>query len=195
MESLVQIDKAATLWINHLSTEWLDPFWRVLSQAEVWYPVYGIIAIFVLWKLGWKKGLAVVLSVILCVLLVDQGSNLVKYSVARLRPCFDPWMNTNGIRLPSDTQGHGQFGFFSAHAGNSFGFAATSFLGMKWNKPDSRFGIYGWCVFVWATLVSVSRIMMGAHFLGDILVGALVGLGIGLLCAWLARLTVVKAKL
>ena len=187
MESLVQIDKAASLWINHLSAEWIDPVWKVLSQTEVWFPVYVIIGIFALWKLGWKRGLAVVLSVVLCVLLVDQGSNLVKYSVARLRPCYDAWMLSNGIRLPYGTMGSGQYGFFSAHAGNCFGFAVTSYLGMKWNKPDSRFGIYGWCVFIWAALVSVSRIMMGAHFLGDILVGCLVGLGIGLLCAWLAR--------
>ena len=67
MESLVQIDKAASLWINHLSAEWIDPVWKVLSQTEVWFPVYVIIGIFALWKLGWKRGIAVVLSVVLCV--------------------------------------------------------------------------------------------------------------------------------
>ena len=40
--------------------------------------------------------------------------------------------------------------------------------------------------------MSVSRIMMGAHFLGDILVGSLVGMGIGCLCALLARFLIKK---
>jgi membrane-associated phospholipid phosphatase len=35
--------------------------------------------------------------------------------------------------------------------------------------------------------MSVSRVMMGAHFLGDITVGALVGLVVGYACAWLCR--------
>ena len=52
--------------------------------------------------------------------------------------------------------------------------------------------MFGWVVFLWAALMSLSRTMMGAHFLGDITVGALVGLGVGFLMALLARLVVVK---
>lgn len=159
----------------------------MLSDVNTWIPVYIVIGIFALWKLGWKKGLAVILSVILTVVLVDQGSNLVKYNIARLRPCFDDWMMCNGLRLPYGILSTGKYGFFSAHAGNTFGFAIASYLGLKWHRPESHFGFYGVCIMIWASFVSISRIMMGAHFMGDILAGSIVGLGIGLLCAFLAR--------
>lgn len=194
-ESIVQLDKSVTLWINNLSAPWNDAFWWVLSDVGTWVPMYILIALLLLWRLGWKRGLTVILSVVLTIVLIDQGSNLVKYSVARLRPSFDAWMVCGGLRLPYGILSTGKYGFFSAHAGNTFGFAITTWLGLKWNKPQSLHRLYGWFIFVWAAFVSVSRIMMGAHFLGDILTGALVGWGIGCLMALLARKIVVKANL
>lgn len=163
-----------------------------MSATRLWFPVYILIGAFAIWKLGWKRGLSLVVSVILSVVLIDQLGNLVKYSVGRLRPCFDAWMNCNGLRLPYGLPSSGKFGFFSAHAGNSFGFAVASYLGFKWNKPEWNARLYGWAVFIWATLVSFSRIIVGAHFLGDITAGALAGLCIGYFCALLARKAVVK---
>ena len=186
-ESIVQLDKSITLWLNNLSEPWNDGFWWVLSDVHTWFPVYAVLAVFMIWRLGWKRGLAVILSVLLTIVLVDQGSNLVKNSVARLRPSYDAWMVCNGLRLPYGILSTGQYGFFSAHAGNTFGFAIASYLGLKWHRPERYVRIFGVCIFLWASLVSVSRIMMGAHFLGDILAGSVVGLGIGLLCAFLAR--------
>ena len=40
---------------------------------------------------------------------------------------------------------------------------------------------------VWAALVSLSRVFLGRHFLGDILVGAAVGLLLGYLFALIYR--------
>lgn len=194
-ESIVQLDKDITLWINNLSATWNDAFWWALSDIGFWIPMYIAIAAFALWKLGWKKGLAVILSAVLTLILIDQGSNLVKSSVARLRPCYDTWMVNNGLRLPYGILSSGKFGFFSAHAGNTFGFAIVSYLGLKWNTPQSRFWPYGVFIFLWAVFVSFSRLMMGAHFLGDILVGSVVGLAVGWFCAFLARRIVVKANL
>ena len=187
MEGIEQIDQVITLWLNNLSPNWLDPFWALMSHVKFWFPFYGLFMVFALWKLGWKKGLAVIVSIILAVLFVDQFANLVKAGVSRFRPCYDVWMNSNGLRLPYGMQEFYKYGFFSAHAGNSFGFATVSYLGLKWNKPQSDFRIWGWFIFIWAFSMSVSRVMMGAHFLGDITVGALVGLGAGYACAWLCR--------
>ena len=194
-ESIIQLDKAATLWINNLATPATDSFWWLMSATRPWFPVYIAIGIFALWKLGWKRGLALILTVAMSVVVIDQGDNLVKATVARLRPCFDYWMNCNGLRLPYGLPTTAKYGFFSAHAGNSFGFAAVSYFGFKWYSPKSNFKIYGWVIFLWATFMSISRIMMGAHFLGDILAGAVIGFGIGYLFAVLARKIVVKAGL
>ncbi len=192
MIDIVQIDQAATLWINKLDTPALYPLWMVLSDAKIWFPAYAIIMGFIIWKLGWKKGLLVSASLILCVVLTDQLSVLVKENVARLRPCYNSWMVENGIIMPYGQTGH-LYGFFSSHAANVFGFAAGTTLGLRLNeKPVPA---YAWGVFIWATLVSLSRIMMAAHFLGDVVAGVLFGLLIGSLMALAVRFIVVKARL
>ena len=90
--------------------------------------------------------------------------------------------------------GGGFFGFFSSHAGNCFGFALTSWLGFRWNDPSGKkYRAYGWGVFCWAALVSLSRVMMAAHYIGDILVGALFGLAVGFAVAAATRWIMVKA--
>ena len=47
---------------------------------------------------------------------------------------------------------------------------------------------------LWATLVSLSRVMLAAHYLGDILVGSLFGLVMGLALAYAVHKLLVKAK-
>lgn len=193
MEGLVQIDQRITLWLNHLSTPALDPFWLLLSDARIWFPAYGVVMFFLLRRLGWKKGLAVVLSLFVCVLLSDQLSGVVKQGIERLRPCYDTWMLDHGLRVPYGPA-YGFFGFFSSHASNTFGFAVTSYLGFRLNDPSSSYKAYGWGVFLWATLVALSRIMMAAHYCGDVLVGILFGLAVGLAVAWATHQMIVKAK-
>lgn len=193
MESLVQLDQQLTLWVNQANPPFLNPFWHVLSEAEVWYPMYALIMAFIVWRLGWKKGLAVVLSLIALVVLTDQFSVLVKNSAMRLRPCHDPWMQAHGVRCPDGTD-MGLYGFFSSHASNVFGFAACSWLGLQLNDRKRRYGIYGSIILLWASLVALSRTMLAAHYLGDILVGSLFGLTMGMGLAWLTARLLVKVK-
>ena len=181
--SIVELDQSVTLWLNSLGTEALDPFWTFLSNAKVWYPMYGLIMGFIIYRLGWKKGLIVVASLFVAVIATDQLSGLVKESFQRLRPCFDPWMLEHGVRHPIKP-GH-LYGFFYSHASNTFGFAIASLIGLK-NDKAHRYGVYAWFIMLWATLVSLSRVMLAAHFVGDILVGAIFGLFIGYIIALIA---------
>ena len=48
---------------------------------------------------------------------------------------------------------------------------------------------------LWAMLVSLSRTMLAAHYLGDILAGSLFGLTLGLVLAFAAHKLIVKANL
>lgn len=191
---IIQLDQQVTLWINNLDTPRLYPLWMAFSDNRIWFLAYGLVMGWIIWKLGWKKGILVSLSLILCVVLTDQLSGVVKANFERLRPCYNTWMLDHGLLLPYGQIGH-LYGFFSSHAANVWGFAAASALGLSWNGKPQTFRAYGWGVFIWAALVSLSRIMLGAHFLGDILVGTVFGLVIGVAVAGVVRLIVVKAKL
>ena len=193
LEQLIQLDQHITLWLNNLSTPGIDPVWMLFSDSRIWFPAYGIVMGVMIWRMGWKKGLAVVLSLIVCVVLTDQLSSAIKDGLERLRPCYNSWMIDNGLRLPYGITGH-LFGFFSGHASNTFGFAAASFLGFKYNDTRHSYKAYGWGVSIWAALVALSRIMIGAHFLGDILVGSLFGLAVGTAVAWTTHRVIVRAK-
>lgn len=185
LDRLIGIDQDITLWINGFHSAWTDLFWMFLSDIRIWFPAYGVIMGMMLYRLGWKKGLIVVLSCILAVVLTDQISYHIKEGVDRLRPYFTTSLLERGLHWPLNRSSF--YGFFSGHASNTFGFAVCSWLGFRLHDGSHRYRIYGWCVFVWAALVSLSRIMMAAHFFGDVLVGALFGLAVGLLTAGLAH--------
>ena len=185
LERLIGIDQDITLWINGFHSEWSDPVWMFLSDVRIWFPAYGVILIMLLYRLGWKKGLVVILSCILTVVLADQISAHVKDSVGRLRPLYTTALLHDGLHWPLGR--YSFYGFFSGHASNAFGFAACSWLGFRLNDRSRNYRIYGWGVFIWAGLVALSRIMMAAHYFGDVLVGALFGLAVGIFCAALSR--------
>ena len=185
LDRLIGIDQDITLWINSFHTAWTDPFWMFLSDTKVWFPAYAVILGMMVYRLGWKKGLVVVLSCILCVVLTDQISFHIKEGVDRLRPYFTTSLLERGLHWPLNRSSF--YGFFSGHASNVFGFAVCSWLGFRLNDPSCRYRAYGWGVFTWAVLVSLSRVMMAAHFFGDVTVGMFFGLAVGLFCAALAH--------
>lgn len=185
LERLIGIDQDITLWLNGLHTAWLEPFWMFMSNIRIWFPAYGAILAVVIWRLGWKKGLTVILSCILTVVLCDQISSHVKETVGRLRPLYTTWMLQNGLHWPLGR--YDFYGFFSGHASNSFGFAMCSYLGFRLNDRNHSYKAYGICAFIWAGLMAFSRIMLAAHYFGDILVGTFFGIAVGLLTAGLAR--------
>ena len=185
LDRLIGIDQDITLWINGFHSAWSDPFWMFLSDVKIWFPMYGIIMAAMIRRLGWKKGLVVILSCVLTVVLADQISYHIKEGLDRLRPYYTTSLLERGIHWPMNRSSF--FGFFSGHASNSWGFAVCSWLGFRLNDPAHSYRAYGIGIFAWAALVALSRIMMAAHFFGDVLVGTLFGLAVGTLCAALGH--------
>ena len=185
LDRLIGIDQDITLWINSFHSAWSDPIWMFFSDVRIWFPAYGIIMAMMIYRLGWKKGLIVVLTCILTVVLTDQISYHIKEGVDRLRPYYTTEMLQRGLHWPLNRSSF--FGFFSGHASNTFGFAICSFLGFRLNDRTCRYRIYGLGVFIWAFLVALSRVMMAAHYFGDVTVGMLFGLSVGLLMAGIAH--------
>ncbi len=185
LDRLIGIDQDITLWINGFHSAWSDSVWMFFSDVRIWFPAYGIIMAMMIYRLGWKKGLIVLLSCILTVVLTDQISYHIKEGVDRLRPYYTTEMLQRGLHWPLNRSSY--FGFFSGHASNTFGFAICSFLGFRLNDRTCRYRIYGLGVFIWAFLVALSRVMMAAHYFGDVTVGMLFGLSVGLLMAGIAH--------
>ena len=183
-DAVVRADQAATLWINSFHTPFTDSVWIFFSKMEVWIPLYALVAFFLFRRLGWKRALVAIAAIALTAVCSDQTANLFKDWICRLRPSHDPWMLAHGLYLPYDAGG--QYGFFSGHAANSFGFAAATLAIFRSDEGHS-YKAYGWAIFIWAFLVSLSRIFLGRHFLGDILVGAAVGMLLGWLFALVFR--------
>ncbi len=175
MADIVEIDHTITLAINQTHSQFWDWTWQMFSDIKLWYPVYALLAYVLIRRFGWKKGGLFILSLILGLVACDQTANLFKNSVGRLRPCYNLDMITGGLRILESRGGH--FGFFSAHAANFFSLACISSIEMRSDKSSSKG--YAFLVFFWAVCVSASRIFVGKHFFGDVLVGILVGTIIG----------------
>lgn len=186
--SIIELDKHVTLWLNTLGNPATDAVSLFLSDSRIWFPAYAVIMGIMIWRLGWKKGLIVVASLFVTVLLTDQISAYIKDGIERLRPAYDAWMVANGVRCPLS---HGSyfFGFFSGHASNTFGFAVASVMGFKNDKKHS-YSAYTAGVMIWAVLVCLSRVMLAAHYVGDVLVGVCFGSLIGAAVAYLTRLII-----
>ena len=185
-QTLEHADKLATLEINSWNSAVTDPIWAFLSDIPVWIPMYVMIVVFIFQRLGWKKGLIVVAAAALTFGFCDQSSNLLKAMTERLRPCNNPFMLNHGLHV---LESGGVYGFFSAHAANAFGLATSTCIGLRLDKRMRYRGYAAW-MYTWATLVAISRIFVGKHFLGDVIVGTLVGLFAGYMFGTLAKIVI-----
>lgn len=192
-DSLEQADKAATLAINSLHGPVSDWIWQTFSDKEIWYPLYLLVLVFLFVRLGWKKALIVTLSCVLTIVICDQLANFTKEFFARLRPCWDEQMLASGLHEIGGKSEYYKYGFYSAHAANAFGFAISSWLGFR-NDTRLRWRGYGWGICIWGFLVGLSRIFAGQHFLGDVIVGLLVGTLAGWGMARLARMAITRLR-
>ena len=190
---LEHADKVATLTLNGISTVITDYMWQTFSCQEVWYALYLIIAIMTIRRLGWKKGMAVIVSIILTIVACDQLANFTKEHFARLRPCWDPFMTNEGLRILEDRGG--QYGFYSAHAANAAGFAICSAKGLMMNDKSHDYHKYASIITVWFIFVGMSRIFVGKHFLGDVLTGFAVGILFALTFSSLTSILLNRSRL
>ena len=182
-----RFDQDLTLSMNSWHSSVTDPIWEFFSDIPVWIPMYALIIAFVIWRLGWKKGLIVIAGAFLTFGFCDQFSNIIKDAVERLRPLNDEYMLSNGLHV---LEKGGKYGFFSAHSANAFGLATSTLLGLRLDKRLRYRGYAAW-MYSWAFLVAVSRVFVGKYYLGDIIVGAIVGAAAGFafasLAGWIIR--------
>ena len=175
-EEILKLDSKLFLFLNNLGTTKFDAFWLSLSkiEANILMYLFLILLFFHIKKLSPKfLYIFYLLFVIaLMITITDQGANFFKDSFQRLRPCYNESI-LDSLRLVKENCG-GKYGFFSAHASNSFSLAI--FFGLLF-KNRIRYMII--ITTVYASLISYSRIYLGVHFPIDIIVGSSFGIFVG----------------
>ena len=175
MEEIIQFDKHLLLMLNGSESLFLDELVMTLTNAKTWIPLYIAFFYAVLKNsLNVRQILMVLACAGLCVLLAGTVDDMiVKPLVARWRPARDPEIGilvdvVNGYR-------GGNYGFFSAHAANTFSIAM--FFSLLFRRRVVTCFLVGWSfINCW------TRLYLGVHYPGDIMVGliwgGLVGYGI-----------------
>ena len=183
-EHIHKFDQNLTLEINSWDSPVTDPVWQFFSDIPVWIPMYVLIVACLIWRLGWKKGLIMTIAAVATFGFCDQFSNLIKDLVSRVRPLNDAYMLENGLNVLEGASR--SFSFFSAHSANAFGLATSTLIGFRLDKRLKYKGYATW-MFFWASMVALSRVFVGKHYLGDILAGALIGAAAGFAFASIAK--------
>jgi undecaprenyl-diphosphatase len=173
---LKEADHWLLLAINGAHSPVLDKVMTFASDRYVWIPFYGVLIVWLLYHYR-SRAKAVLPILIAAVALADSiTSKLFKPLVGRLRPCHAPDLAPL-LHLPDGCGG--QFGYMSSHAANSVALAFFLLLAL----PAGRFrGLKIW-VFLWAALLSYSRVYLAAHYPSDVASGWLVGALLGWLAA------------
>ena len=169
LEELLQSDKNIFLFLNHLGTPTWDVFWLFVTNKLSAIPLYIVLAFLFYKSFGLKRTLLVLVVIALMITATDQVANLFKYGFKRLRPCHDEEIGAL-VRLVKSSCG-GQYGYFSAHASNSF--AIALFLGQLLKE---KYKNIGYLLLFWALIVAYSRIYIGVHYPLDVITGSLIGL-------------------
>lgn len=171
------LDQTLTLWLNGSDSIYLDRIAITVTSTTTWIPLMLLLLYIIIRHNSIAATAETILAIALCILLADQvASSVCKPLFARYRPAQNPLLMytvdvVNGYR-------GGLYGFFSSHAANTF--AAATFLSQAFKYRRASLWLYSW-----ALANCWSRVYLGVHYVGDLMVGAawgtLVGWGIYML--------------
>jgi len=127
-----------------------------------------------LWWLGPANWKATALWMLAVIFVTALSVFAIKFTVKRSRPAGE-WG-----QIYRRTDPHS---FPSGHAARAMALAILGLaLGSALHSPGQAW--FGWLLIIWAPLVMLARVAMAVHYLSDVLAGALLGAGIGMLFWW-----------
>ena len=123
IDSILQYDKQLLLSLNGSHSLFADGLMLTLTDAKTWIPMYvALLYLVIKNNNSMTKILAIIAGAALCVLFTGTLDDLfVKPVVARWRPTHDPEIGYM-VDVVDGYRG-GSYGFFSAHAANTFSIA------------------------------------------------------------------------
>ena len=176
IEEILRLDSKLFLYLNNLGTSKFDIFWISLSKIEANILMYLFLILLFFYNQKIRPKLIYIFYfffvIALMIIITDQGANIFKDSFQRLRPCYNESI-IDSLRLVKENCG-GKYGFFSAHASNSFSLAI--FFGLLF---INRISYIIMITIVYASLISYSRIYLGVHYPIDIIFGSFFGIFVG----------------
>lgn len=166
---LGQWDASLMVWLNGFHNSFFDGFMFLTSEKWVWVPVYVAIFIVILRKYGYTRqtALIVVMFAITITLADTTCAAYLRPIFCRPRPCHEDSGIAALIHIVNGYHG-GHYGMPSCHSANSFALAALTALLFR-NRKLTVF------IYLWAIIHTYSRIYLGVHYPGDIIVGGIVG--------------------
>ena len=182
LETLQNIDTQIFTFFNSHYSAYTDSFFYLYSGKIVWAGLYTAIIVAMFRRFGWRISIGLLLAVGIIITLSDQiCGNYVRHYFERLRPCnlqnplSDIVHIVNGFRA-------GPYGFPSCHAANTLALATFVMLVFR-SRPITI------SMFLWAIVTAYSRIVLGVHYPGDLLVGALAGTAVATMTFYAATST------
>ncbi len=174
MQQIEALDEELFWWINSHHNEVLDWIMWTFSAKWSWAIIILAVYLFVTLLKDRKNWLWVLVGIVLCFLLADQiSNNAIKDGVMRLRPCHA----LENVHMFREGPG-GQYGFVSSHAANVF--AILMFFSLMYGgRGNGRRPLLPYLLVLWGVIVCYSRAYLGKHYPGDLICGALLGLGVG----------------
>ena len=168
IQQLDHLDTEIFLFFNGFHNGFWDYFMMIYSDRFVWIPFYASFLFVMLKNFPWKVVISTLVVISLIILFCDQtASGLLKPWVGRLRPSN---LDNPISPLVHVVQGYrgGAHGFPSSHAANSWSMAFFAMYLVR----RSKLTLF---LCLWALITCYSRMYLGVHYFGDILVGILIG--------------------
>lgn len=165
-----QLDNKAFLFIDKQRYHLLDILMAYISWPWLWTPLYIVLLLICIREFG-KQSIPILLFILMLIgLILFINNDLIKTSVKRLAPICDPNLfKTAHLIKPMDGC---HYAFASTQAASAF--AIAFFLSALLHSRYLPFKAF---LFIWALIVSYSRVYNGLHFPGDI-VGSFILSGI-----------------
>ena len=164
MQILENIDKSLLLWVHANHNTIFDKVMPFITNPTNWLiPILFLIVY--LGIFGGKRG-----KIALCLLIISLSINdaicalILKPFFDRVRPSY---LSIEGLNLLVSKGG--KWSMPSNHASNMFSLAVM--LSYFYNR-------FKFPLFFLATIIAISRVYVGVHYPGDIIIGALVGYSI-----------------
>lgn len=177
--------------VGDSSMSWLSWIMAIFTHSVegglIWI-VLGVV--FICFKKTRKCGIALGIGLLVFALLFNDI--FIKYTIQRIRPLYNLNYPTESLYLLSNLEstpyfinegkgflglfeipGKGSYSFMSGHSFTSFLCATIVFAYYK------KAGIF---CYIYAAVVAFSRLYFGVHYPSDVIVGAIAGIMLGIVC-------------